>query len=373
MERASNAMQGQKKEDAQTEGKQAHSKLMAMMDEMQQQLSKMKGADQEQIEREMRMAMQDCNNLSKSQEDLLREAAAMNPSSLSLRDMAARQQELMAACAGLKNRISELGKQSPFVAMELQQLVSGATQDMDLATQGCANRRGHEAAQRQRNAMSQLNRAAVRMMESLDQQKQCDKGGSCDKQNQKLQSLCNKQNKLNQETQSQCNKPGGQNSKPSGSENGRQAMQRLAGEQASIRKSLQDLADEFGNSREVLGRLDDIAREMTEIEEAMSSGNVGPETTERQLKIYSRMLEASRSLQRRDFTEQRKAAAATSPGFVSPPELPRELLDERVSLEDRLRKYLSGDYPPQYEEQIKAYFKALLEAESRLRGGQERP
>jgi hypothetical protein len=160
-----------------------------------------------------------------------------------------------------------------------------------------------------------------------------------------------------------CNNPGMSN--PSqGSENAREQLQRLAGEQATLRKSMEDLAREFGDSRQILGRLDDIAKEMKEVEEALESGEVGQSTTERQLKIYSRMLEASRSLQRKDFTEQRKAATAEQTATYIPPGLSNDILNDGVNLEDRLRQFLGDGYPKQYEEQIKAYFKALLQVQS---------
>jgi hypothetical protein len=235
---------------------------------------------------------------------------------------------------------------------------------MGTAVSGFDEKKSVQAQRQQREAMAKMNKVAIRLMESLEQQKQCNKGGNCDKNIKKLQSLCDKQNSLNQQTQKQCNKPGQSNPRP-GVE-GRQELQRLAGEQASVRKSLEDLAREFGQSRQVLGRLDDIAREMQGIEEDLASGEVGQETTEKQLKIYSRMLEATRSLQRRDFTEQRQATSANSEEYYAPPSLSGDLLMDRLKLEDRLRRYLSEGYPPQYEEQIKAYFKALLQAESEI-------
>jgi hypothetical protein len=141
-------------------------------------------------------------------------------------------------------------------------------------------------------------------------------------------------------------------------------LQRLAGEQGSIRKSLEELEQEFGDSRQVLGRLDDIAKEMKQVEEDLASGTAGEETTARQLKIYSRMLEASRSLQRKDFTDQRKATSASQQPVYIPPSLTSDLLNDRTRFEDRLRQFLGDNYPPQYEEQIKAYFRALLQTES---------
>ncbi|MDH3890438.1 MAG: hypothetical protein OEV49_05090 [candidate division Zixibacteria bacterium] len=361
----SEALKSQKKDDASEQGKKALSKLLSMIDTMQQQLASMKGDDNDEMEKAMQAALDDANQLSQNQEHLRNEAALINSQSIMLREMAALQQDVKSSCNGLKNRLSELGKQSPFVAAELQSLVNSAVQNMELASEGFEAKKRSQAMKEQRSSMTKLNRASIRLRESLNSQKECNNGGQCDNKVKKLQGQCNKQNELNQQTQKQCNKPGGEGN-PKFGENGRQAMKRLASEQASIRKSVEELNQEMGGSRQILGRLDDIAQEMKKVEEDLASGNVGQETTERQLKIYSRLLEASRSLQRRDFTEQRRAASPESGEFYMPPQLPAGMLDDGVNIEDRLRRYLSDDYPPQYEAQIKAYFKALLKAESEL-------
>ena len=323
----------------------------------------MQGDDQQKIKKEMRAAIDDANYLSHNQEDLLKESNMLDPQSMMMRDMAQQQQELARACSGLKNRIAELGQQSPFVAGELNTLVNEAIQNMDLAMQGLSDKRQVQAKQFQQDAMVKLNEASIRLMESLDQQKQCDNASNCNNSMQKLEKMCNKQSELNKETQSMCNNPGMSNPNNNG-QNGRAELQRMAGEQASLRKSLEDLSREFGDSRQLLGRLDDIAQEMKDVEEALATGEVGQATTDRQMKIYSRLLEASRSLQRRDFTEQRKAATATQAATYIPPGLSNDILNDRVNLEDRLRQYLGDGYPKQYEEQIKAYFKALLQVQS---------
>jgi hypothetical protein len=286
-----------------------------------------------------------------------------------LRDIATQQQDLRSSCKGLGNRISELGKQSPFIAAELQQLLNSATGAMQEAVTEFGDKRRSQGNRQQRVAMTDLNLAAMRLMESLQQQKQCNNPNSnCNKNLNQMQSLCNKQNMINQMTK-QCQNPSSSCPNPGQGESpmsmqGREALKRLAAEQGSVRKSMEELAREFGNSRQVLGRLDDIARDMKEIEEELGSGQVGEETTARQLRIYSRMLQASRSLQRRDYVEQRRSNTAGDNLFQPPPALPAELLMDRNQVEDRLRKYLSEDYPPQYEQQIRAYFRSLLQLES---------
>ena len=364
MRNMSDNLQSGQKQDAASEGKKAYSKLMEMLDRMQQEYASMRDKGDSKLEQAMRVATEDANYLSQEQESLQKEAAGMQQEPTILRDLATTQQDLLSACNGLKKRIREMGEESPFVAAELERMVNEATQCMGSAVSGFDEKQSIQAQRQQREAMAKMNRVAIRLMESLQQQKQCNNGGNCDKNIKQLQSLCDKQKSLNQQTQQQCDNPGQAN--PKLGAGGRQELERLAGEQAAVRKSLEDLAREFGQSRQVLGRLDDIAREMQAIEEDLGSGEVGQDTREKQLKVYSRMLEATRSLQRRDFTEQRQATSASSEDYYAPPSLSEDLLLDRLQLEDRLKRYLSEGYPAQYEEQIKAYFKALLQAKSEM-------
>lgn len=367
MNRMSHSLSQQQRQEASQSGKKALTKLMEMLDAMNQQLLAMKGGDQERLLREMRMALGDANYLSGNQEELFEQAGNIDPRSLVLREMAKSQEDLVSSCAGLKVRVAELGKQSPFIGAELEMLVNHAVQNMELAMEGFDEKKGKQSRTLQREAMSCLNRASVRLMESIQQLNDCKKGRNCNNSMMQLESLCNRQNGLNKQCKGQCSKQGSGN--PTYGADGQDVLQHLAGEQGAIRKSLQQLAEEFGQSRQILGRLDDIADEMKKVEEALAEGEVGEQTRARQLRIYSRLLEASRSLQRRDFSEQRKATAATEQLLHVPPQLPPGILDDDVKLEDRLQQYLSGNYPQQYLEQIKAYFKALLQAESEMNGG----
>ncbi len=366
MKNMAEALRQQQQSEAGQQGKKAYGKLMELIDGMQQQMMAMKGQENEALKREMQMALQDANNLSRMQEDLFREAEEVGDQSMFLRDLAARQQDMSGATSGLNNRIDELGKQSPFVAGELRRLVDQAVQHMGMAVQQFDNKRGRRATSDQRQAMYSLNRASLRLMESLNQMQQSQSGANCDKGTSMLQGLADRQNQLNQMTQQQLGNSSVTLDVGEG-EISRETLQRLAGEQGSIRKSLEELNREFGQSRQVLGRLDDIADEMQRVEDALSTGDIGGDLVDRQLKIYSRMLEATRSLYRKDFSEQRRSKTATSQAFYVPPELSREILDDRMKLEDRLRRYLGDSYPPQYEEQIKAYFRALLQAEMKLK------
>jgi len=366
MEKMAEALEQSQKSEASSQGSQASSKLTQMLDQMRQAQMAMNQDDTEEIKKRLRRAIDHASNMSMDQEEQLRQARRLDPTSMVILEQATDQLDLAQACGGLYRAVTELGEISPFIAAELRSLVNDAIQNMNLATAGLEAKRGIEAIGYQKEAMSRLNRATTRLMESLNELNNCDNGSNCDKGMAKMESMCKKQGQLNQASQGMCKNPG-QGSKPAqgaGAAGRMQELRRLASEQGAIRKSMQQLEQEFGGSRQILGRLSDIAREMEAVEEAMLSGEVGPETLERQLKIHSRMLEAARSLQRKDFTERRRAATATGQPVLVPPSLPASLLDDRVKLEDRLRRFMSDSYPPQYEEQIKAYFRALLKAEA---------
>jgi hypothetical protein len=355
MDNMSQQLSSAKKEPALDEGKKALSKLLSMLDTMQKgQASMCKGNDNEVADR-IRKAIDDLNYLSGNQEILIDNATGIKWESEVLRDLAAQQQILKESVGGLAKRITEMGKESPFIAAELEELIRKSMGNMDLAVDKFANKRGTEGKTFQQESLFNLNRAAIRMLDALEAQSNCNKGGSCNKPSQKLNSLCEKQDMLNQKTQGQCNSP--KDVTPGNGE----AMKRLAAEQEGIRKSLEQLQKEFGNSKEVLGRLDAISDEMKKIIDELGSGNVGAETLERQIKVYSRMLDATKTLQRKDFTEQRKAEVGKDIIRNSPSSLNGNQLQGDLDIEDKLRQFMNESYPAEYEQHIKAYFKALLE------------
>jgi hypothetical protein len=358
MAQMSSSMQKLQKGEALEEGEQALSKLFDMLSEMQEQQMAMKGGDSDKIKEAMRRAIDDANYLSKDQEKLYERTADIGPRSIVIRDLAIVQQDLRSACSGLEKSIAELSTASPFIAAELNMLMDRAERSMETAVEQLDIKRGPLALQEQREAMVTLNKVSLRLMESLDRQNQCDNAKNCDQGLAKLESLCNKQSQLNMSTRKQCNNP---SLSPEAKQRMRASLGRLAGEQSTIRKSLEELDREFGNSRQIMGRLDGIVSEMRKVEEELTGGEVGRQTTERQLQIYSRMLEATRSLQRKDFSERRQATTATEDVYQVPPALSSEVLNDQTEIEDLLRQFLDDEYPAQYEEQVKAYFRALLQ------------
>jgi hypothetical protein len=348
------ALDEQKQDAALDHGQQSSKKLAEMVNKMRDLINMLSDQEGKELAQQMRRALDDANYLSHEQEKLHGQCRRplLMPSAIG--ELAAQQQILREAIGGLIQRLNEISRRSPFMATEVLSNLLESRDQMSGACDQLGEQRARTSLDFQKNAVYNLNKASIRLLDAIQNQKQCNSNNSCNKPGMNLESLCQKQSQINRETKASCPKPG-QNPTPSQ----KQAMGRLAGEQGAVRKSLEELQAEFGNRREILGRLDALSREIKEIEEMLADGQGGQELQNRQLRIYSRMLDLQKSLSRRDYTRERQATTAEDILKASPGPLDEGKGNAVETLQDRLSRYLQEGYPRQYEQQIKAYFKSI--------------
>ena len=136
-------------------------------------------------------------------------------------------------------------------------------------------------------------------------------------------------------------------------------MARLAAEQEALRRGVEDLLKEFGNRSEILGRLDKMGEEMKKVVDDLDRGQVDHRTIDRQQRILSRLLDAQKSVQRRDYTRRRRSRPGQAVVRRSPAELADDLGQDREQLRQDLLRALDEEYPKAYQDLIRAYFQAL--------------
>jgi hypothetical protein len=108
----------------------------------------------------------------------------------------------------------------------------------------------------------------------------------------------------------------------------------------------------------MLGRLDQAQTEMKDVEEVLRSGATGGELEQKQQRI-SRLLDAQRALNRRDFDPQRSRARARGRRALEPGRSPSDLLRENDRLRLDLLKAEADRYPVQYRAFVEAYLRSL--------------
>jgi hypothetical protein len=132
---------------------------------------------------------------------------------------------------------------------------------------------------------------------------------------------------------------------------------RLAGRQRAIAEQLEELGRSVGPRGQVLGRLDELSREAEELADQLEQGRLDSRLVERQERLFQRLLDAGRTLERDEFEKERRAERPGAVEVVRPGELPEDVLrGPRYPLptEDQLR-----GYPPSIRRLILEYFDRL--------------
>jgi hypothetical protein len=356
----------------------AQENLERFAQQMQQVKKQMNKNAQKEAARQMQKGMNDMLDLSKEQEALKQQMKDVDPSSQQFTEMAQKQQQIQEAMKNMANNMMQLSQRNMNVSPEMAQDMGDALQQMQGALQQMQDRDANGAQRSQQGAMSSMNSAAKRMSDALAQMMNGDGSGQGGQgQNpgqgqgsgqspfQRLQQLADQQSQINQQMGSM-GQQGGQQGQSSGNSGGqmspeqRAELGRLAAQQGRALKALEELEQErrdIAGSKKPVGDLSQIAEDMKEVMTDMQTGGITPETRLRQERILSRLLNASRSMNERDYEKTRESNSGTDVARPSPPALGNQLNDPAAvrNMMDQLRK----GYTKDYENLIRMYFEAL--------------
>ena len=139
-------------------------------------------------------------------------------------------------------------------------------------------------------------------------------------------------------------------------------MQRLAQQQELIRKSLQQLnkeAQEAGQSKRLAANLEKITEDMKEVVTNLQTENLNDDLIKQQERILSKLLDAQRSVNERDYEKNRESNTGKNIARNSLPELILNTEEGKNQLKEELLKAIREGYNKDYEDLIRKYFEAL--------------
>ncbi len=213
---------------------------------------------------------------------------------------------------------------------------------------------GHGEA---RDALGRINALIVNLLTANQSKSASSSGSAMDQLMQQLQQMAEQQSELSDATEQLRRQIEQLGMSP-------QLQRQLAemkGQQQRILDEARRLAQEFGDRREILGRLDDTVEEIEKTLAEMERSGASQETIDRQKRILSRLLDAQRSLRRRDYNRERRSRTGEAYVRTRPGELPEDLTRANQELREDLLRAMQRDYPAEYRELIRAYFEGLSE------------
>lgn len=376
MEQSKQNMQDSKFSEAKQNQQKASQNLKDFAQQMQSMSQQMRQQNQDEAIRKMQKALSDLNELSREQESLKDKTNASDYNSTQVPELARKQSQLNDGLEKVLSSMSELSEKSFAVTPEMARQLGEAMKNMQQATKEMSDRRTRQAGQSQSGSMTSLNKSMAMMQNQISQMQQsgsCNNpggqgsgqasgsgaGGMMPQMNfgQQMQQMAAQQQALNKALQEAMQR--GEGGKLTRQE--RAEMGKLSKEQGNAKGSL----DEMKKNRELPGgdkmrkEIDEISKEMQEVMRDIESGDVDENTLKKQERIMSRLLDASRSVNERDFEKKRESESGRDLRAASPAEL--DFLDDearRKAIKELLQRGTRA-YSKDYEALIRGYFESL--------------
>ena len=272
-------------------------------------------------------------------------------------DAADGQTDLSEGVARVADSLATLSQQTPFLSSRVSAALGRAMQGLQQSGREMAQG-GRERGERSgRDASASLNEAVneLRATES-SMCKHPGSGTGGRTASQRLGEVGQRQSQLNHRSREVARRMSEQLRMTQGDE---AEMRRLADEQRRIREQLEEVRRDEDAKKSLLGRLDQAHQDMEKVEEALRQGEVGDELEQKQTQILSRLLDAQRSIHRRDFDPEREARRGEDVARPSPAALARDLFRENDRLRQDLLKADADRVPSHYRSLIEAYLRAL--------------
>lgn len=331
------------------------------MQNMQQQLLQMQQSMQQQNQMQTLSAMMkiidNLLTLSKQQEELKKQSESLDPNSDQFRKNAEQQSDLQSSLNNILKQMSDLSQKTFAITPEMGKALGDAQRQMGMAIQSMQSRNGLTVKSQQKDAMMSLNEAADMMKSSMESMMQGGSGGGMMSLMQQLQQMSGQQMNLNNMTQMLQQMQQGQLSPQQQAQ-----LQKLAQQQDVIRKSLDQLnqeAKQSGESKRIPANLEDIMNRMKEVITDMHSEKLDDNLIQKQERILSKLLDAQRSINQRDYEKERESNTGKEIAGKPPAELDLTSEAAKDKLRDELNKTGREGYTKDYEELIRKYYDAL--------------
>jgi len=324
-----------------------HSDLKKAQDEMTM-------ADKKKIMTKMQKITENLLKLSETEENLIDDTKSLSNYSDQFSEVAGTQQQVIEGMSNVVRDIINLSHETFFISPQISKSLGSASGNMRKSLSELENRRQNTAGNFQRQAMAGLNESVLSMNQSMEMMSSASSATGFEQYLEQMQNMAGRQGQLNQESLNFFKQNQGSLSLEQQGQ-----LRRMAAEQKALQKSMENVAGDMQDRSDVLGDLDNLAREMGEVVEDLQTLNIDRKTINRQQQILSRMLDAQKSVREKEYSKKRLAKTGKEYRRKSPND-PTNVEDPRMKqLSLDLIRALQEGFNPDYEKLIEEYFRTL--------------
>ena len=265
----------------------------------------------------------------------------------------------------MKNTIS-LSKETFLVSPKMGRKLGKANAQMEASKGKLAERNGNGSLGNQGEAMLALNEGAQTIIQTIKQMQDSGSASGYNEFLKQMELMANQQGELNQQ--------GSQLALGQLAASMQQSLiEQMLFKQQGIRNSLKQMMKKMAEEgNQGLGDLSGISNEMDQVINDLKRKKFDRETSNRQQRILSRMLDSQKSLTQRGFEDERKSQTAEQIILGGPMGLPENLGQRQSLIMEAMDIALKSGYNNDYQKMIRRYFNSLSELETIIKPSMNR-
>jgi hypothetical protein len=265
--------------------------------------------------------------------------------------MQSEQQALQQGLEQLGRNLSEAGDRSTLLDRNVGAALGRANLSMQQTLQAMQQQASRAPADQASQTVDALNRLAMALLQRSEEIEKSESGSPLEQVLEQLAEVAKQQGSLN----GQSNALMPMNLAP-----GAMAQQtgQMAQQQREIASKLEGMSEQTGKREDMLGQLDALAQEAEQIARTLDGGRLPPEVLARQERLFHRLLDAGRTLEKEEYSEERVGERPGNVAVSRAPALDPKLLISadrfRVPTPEELRAL-----PPAYRRLVLDYIARL--------------
>ena len=340
--------------------KKAAEEIDNLSDKMEKEMLEMQLQKQEEDYNTLRQILENLIQVSKDQENLIKEYKAVGGYNPKFVELSQQQKKLKDDTRIIEDSLFALSKRVIQIKSFINKEIALVNENMEKALNHIGQRNIPGLINNQQYVMTSLNNLALMLSDVLknmqEQMKNAQPNPNC--KNPKKGKSKKPSMKEIREMQEKMNKEMGEMKKEGKRPNSKQLAE-IAAKQAALRKKLQDLQKELEKEGDgsKLGDLEKTRELMDEVEKDIVNKKVTEETLKRQQEILSRLLEHERAEKQQEQEKKRTSNEGKDIKRELPPSL-LEYLKQQKKGQDLLQS-VSPNLSPYYKQKVKEYLNSL--------------
>jgi hypothetical protein len=340
------------KSGAKQSGKQAQQGLENLSQSLGKAAADMSNDQDEAVAEAIKRSAQDLLNLSQAGEQAMNSPGPSQQKAEAAQDLSQGANQVVQDLLGT-------GKDTPYLGPEATQELGRAINQLERAKDAYANGDESQGKSAGQSAGEAIDKAVISLRNSASAcktpgPKNGGKNGGGSKP--KMQGLADQQSDLNSDTQSLAERLTKQQRIAAGDQ---ASLEKLAARQQMIRQGIEEAMNDAKPGEQPLGRMDQAKDDADQVAQDLKRGRLDDDTLTRQQKILSRMLDATRSIHRRDYEEQRESNHGVDMPRPSPTDLRADLLKRADRVQGDLLRAQAEKYPGEYRSLVESYLRRL--------------